>query len=294
MSGRLYCKIGLLAVVALTSGCALNRDKNPHNDVLVFATHTKFGVDISAPLNSATLPAINVGYNRAEAVWMPLRPNGPNKDWILSERATAQVVAELNKCKTDLQTAVPDVDERNKICMATVLPQAKYVSMSSGIDSGKGGANLEIDTYSVFASFGARGGVSGSGAQGGLAQVFATGIAAQRLAANPQVGAALNAAAPQAVIAQARANEAAANAIAAQAPLRETFGGAWSCGDPATDAVKFKAIMGHADAALPDPAWAGYIGLSSTKQEAIDRLGVSRTGMMSQFIASQKVVCGGS
>lgn len=47
------------------------------------------------------------------------------------------------------------------------------------------------DSYSVFASFGAKfsGGVTGTEAKasGGLAQFFATGIAAQKLADNPGI-----------------------------------------------------------------------------------------------------------
>lgn len=200
MLGQRY--VGMLACAALPllGGCAFHRDKNPHNDVLVFATQTKFGVDISAPATSATLPAFTVGYNRSEAVWMPLRPNG-TKEYPAIGKLETDVTAALNACMTSLASIVPDIDKRKAACLSAVLPAGKYVSMATGINSDVGGNGLEIDTYSVFASFGARGGISGSQANGGLAQIFATGIAAQRLATNPQVGNALNTAAPAAVAA---------------------------------------------------------------------------------------------
>lgn len=194
--------VGLLACTALLllGGCAFHREKNPHNDVLVFATQTKFGVDISAPATSATLPAFTIGYNRSEAVWMPLKPNG-TKDHPATDVLASDTVAKLTSCDNALRATVSDAERRNAACLAAVLPAGKYVSMATGIKSDVGGSGLEIDTYSVFASFGARGGISGSQANGGLAQVFATGIAAQRLASNPQVGNALNTAAPSAVAA---------------------------------------------------------------------------------------------
>ncbi len=198
--------VALLACTALPllGGCALNRDKNPHNDVLLFATQTKFGIDISAPATSATLPAFTVGYNRSEAVWMPLKPNG-TKNHPASESLGAEAVKQLNACETSLGPVIADAAKRNAACLAAVLPAGKYVSMSTGIANTIGGSGLEVDTYSVFASFGTRGGISGSNANGGLAQIFATGIAAQRLASNPVVGNALNVAASEAAAEIARA-----------------------------------------------------------------------------------------
>jgi hypothetical protein len=97
-----------------------------------------------------------VGYKRQEGVWMPLTPNIGNKDLRQSKDC-----AELEKCGfVGTQT---DGDEGNK-----------------------------KDAYSVLASFGANftAGATAPGTQGsasttaggGLAQFFATGIAAQKLA----------------------------------------------------------------------------------------------------------------
>ena len=293
------------------AGCALHRDRNPHNDVLVFGTQTKFGADISAPLNTGTLPQINIGYNRAEAVWMPLRPNGPPGTTIVDVRTQNEIAAELTACDANLSAVIADAKDRNRACLATVLPNAKYVSMASGVNNSLGGADLEIDTYSVFASFGVRGNVSGSEASGGLAQFFATGIAAQRLGANPQVGAALNTEAPDAIAAGAKAAEAEAKkdqavieaeaagkaaglkSLDAQAPLITKIVGDWPCGDPQTDNTKFQAIVTDADTALPDASWTSYIGSAATKDDAENRLIRSPEDMQAQFLKSQEKICGG-
>ena len=120
----------------------------PHNDVLIFGTNTKFAVDLSTNPTAGGTPELTVGYKRQEAVWMPLIVNGK-----------------------DVSTqAVKDICGGNAQCLGA--GGAKYV----GVD-GKA-----RDAYSVFASFGAKVDTGGSV---GLAQFFATGVAAQRLAANP-------------------------------------------------------------------------------------------------------------
>lgn len=87
-------------------------------------------------------PHINVGYKRQEFVWMPLVANGA------------------------------DSAIQNKV--ATVSAQdLKYM--------GKEPTGRE-DTYSVLASFGANFKASGAAGGGGIAQYFATGMAARKLA----------------------------------------------------------------------------------------------------------------
>lgn len=161
---------GALGGLAILSACITHKDRNPHNDVLIFGTTTKLGVDVSAPVQNGAVPELTLGYKRLEAVWMPLRPQG----------------------------AAPDSDDSNLI-------DNKYASLSSGVDPSKGGHLFELDTYSVFASLGAKGGVSFNSASGNLAQFFATGIAAQRLGTNPSVSEALNATAPEAAAEKATA-----------------------------------------------------------------------------------------
>ena len=185
------------------SACITHRDRNPHNDVLIFGTTTKVALDVSAPVQNAAIPEFTLGYKRLEAVWMPLKPEGgidADPSFI-----TQTLLSDLNDCSLQLQSSIPDDTERAKFCLTALLPADKYVSLASGVSDDKGGTELEIDTYSVFASLGARGGLSVNSASGNLAQFFATGIAAQRLGANPTIGQALNAQAPEAAAKQAEA-----------------------------------------------------------------------------------------
>lgn len=147
----------LITACAMLAGCA----NIPHNNVLLFGTDTKVALDISSAATQGGAPQITIGYRRAEAVWMPLVAN-------------KQTCGNAGNCQTETAT------------------NNSGVQVLSGKDqqSGQG-----TDAYSVFASFGAKFGAEASGAEvsgsGGLAQFFATGIAAQRLAANQSVQEAL-------------------------------------------------------------------------------------------------------
>jgi hypothetical protein len=123
-----------------------------HNDVLLFGTKTNFGVEISATPDNGGIPEFIVGYKRREAVFMPLVVNG--NDSKLIKDATTATMADI-----------------------------KYTGKSSAHDR---------DAYSVFASFGADVAGGSDGNSVGLAQFFATGIAAQRLGQNPAVAKALS------------------------------------------------------------------------------------------------------
>ncbi|HHT9111154.1 MAG TPA: hypothetical protein ACFYDZ_08370 [Candidatus Brocadiaceae bacterium] len=87
-------------------------------------------------------PHINVGYKRQEFVWLPLVANGAD---------------------SVIQTKVATANAQD----------LKYI--------GKEPTGKE-DTYSVLASFGAQFSAGRGGAGGGIAQYFATGIAARKLA----------------------------------------------------------------------------------------------------------------
>lgn len=187
---NLKVSCALLVVSILFTACATSK---PHNDVMIFGTSTNIGVEVGAPVQNAGIPAFKIGYNRHEAVWMPLKPNHSaieGDDAVI--RATNASKA-LNACDTTLRTSILDTSRRQSICLDFVLPTNKYVSSSAGISPDKGGVIREVDTYSVFASFGGSGNLSLNNASGNLAQFFATGVAAQRLGANPAIGLALNA-----------------------------------------------------------------------------------------------------
>lgn len=154
----------------------LNGCAAKHHDVLLFGTDTSFGVNVGADPAAATVTNVAIGYRRREAVFMPLLANG--------------------------------VDSK-----APLTGDAKYQGSAEGsvpCDKGCGGT----DTYSVFASFGGR--ASGKTGAAGLqvAQFFATGIAAQRLAKNERASELVATGAPQAT-----AEAAAAEASVAQSML---------------------------------------------------------------------------
>ncbi|MFZ6818375.1 hypothetical protein [Undibacterium sp. Ji22W] len=139
-------KISLGFFVLTLAACSSTPE---HTNTLMFGTTTKFALDVSvSPLNGS--PDLTVGYKRNEGVWMPL----------LANQATSNNTKQPGPC-TD--------------------PNCKF----TGVDN----QGNKTDTYSVLASFGATfGGGSEAGsnarvnAKGGLAQFFATGIAAQNLA----------------------------------------------------------------------------------------------------------------
>lgn len=146
--------VGGLALLA--AGCA-------HNDVLVFGTSTTIGLNVQSA-GTAAGPSIVLGYEREEAVWMPLIANGRD--------------SRVANCNPDPRGA----------CRAPTEPypldQALYQSTIMSAD----GTTRRTDSYSVFASLGAKfnGDVDGDGAHagGGLAQFFATGNAALNVSNN--------------------------------------------------------------------------------------------------------------
>jgi hypothetical protein len=143
-------KLALIAPALLLVGCGSTPE---HTNTLLFGTTTKFALDVSVNPAGGT-PDFTVGYKRHEGVWMPLLANKKTGD--ATEPATCSNCEFVGKAK----------------------PGEKE------------------DTYSVLASFGASFGggaeanTPGEGdspkasakAQGGLAQFFATGIAARNLA----------------------------------------------------------------------------------------------------------------
>jgi hypothetical protein len=118
-----------------------------HTNTLIFGTNTKIALDVSFNPAGGT-PDITLGYKRQEAVWMPLLAN----------------------------QGAPEARQP-----ATCGGNADCTFKSS--DNGESGKS---DTYSVLASLGAEfsSGAGGGRAEasGGIAQFFATGLAAQKLA----------------------------------------------------------------------------------------------------------------
>lgn len=168
-------RMGLLAATALaTAACA-------HNDVLVFGTSTTIGLNIES-VSAEGAPSIVLGYEREEAVWMPLVLNGAD--------------SRLSLCAGDGQG--------NCASGSVPVSQAMY---RSEITERNG--RVTRDTYSVFASLGARfsgnADQNGVGAGGGLAQFFATGNAAVNVTQNEALVTALKVESAAGAAAQAAA-----------------------------------------------------------------------------------------
>ena len=145
-------KIIIVIMPIIVMGCSSTPD---HSNTLIFATSTKFALDVSVTPTGS--PDFTLGYKRVEGVWMPLLANK----------------------KTNGKFEPADCATTNSGC--------KFQA-----EDGSSATKKKVDAYSVFASFGAD--FSGGGeatvegtsgakvkASGGLAQFFATGIAAQNI-----------------------------------------------------------------------------------------------------------------
>ncbi len=155
MHSRLYKKIGAAALIVTTAGCM---QATRHSNTMVFGTNTNVGVKVGQNVNQ--VPEILIGYDRQEAVIMPLWANTEDDN----EGNGGNL---LSPCQVD------DVEYGQG-----VHPCAFVASRQESKDS------YAQDSYSVLASFGAQieGNGAGPEAQVGLAQYFATGMAAQILA----------------------------------------------------------------------------------------------------------------
>ena len=171
----------LAATIALgASACAV-----PHNNVLVFGTDTSFGVGVDIAPDPSSPVGVNIGYKRKEAVWMPLVVN--NQTCEKGSGANDSSISCTTNTRSDGELE-PDVGNGAKPAKNTKPAKdgsSKYKGRARGINPDRGGNEYEEDTYSVFASFGGNAKGGKDGAQLAVAQFFATGIAAQRLGANP-------------------------------------------------------------------------------------------------------------
>jgi hypothetical protein len=154
MHGRPIELLMALAVLGLASGCV---QATRHSNTMYFGTNTTFGIKAGAA--TGQVPEVIVGYDRQEAVIMPLLAN----------------TSEANDPADRLSPC--DVTE------SMVGAQGRYAVHPCSFVAFRGGSQ---DSYSVLASFGATFSADTNvapSAEGGLAQYFATGMAAQILAA---------------------------------------------------------------------------------------------------------------
>lgn len=151
---------GFLALAA--AGCTLITlggcvQATRHSNTMVFGTNTTFGIKVGAATGET--PKIVVGYDRQEAVIMPLVAN-------TSSSSNRNLLKPCDLASTPVG----------------VIGKADYAVHPCSLVAFRDGAQ---DSYSVLASFGAEFNAKASAApeaSGGLAQYFATGMAAQILA----------------------------------------------------------------------------------------------------------------
>lgn len=142
-----------LATAMLLCGCV---QATRHSNTMVFGTNTVFGVAVGT--DPSQVPTATVGYRRQELVLLPLVAN------TASQAPGEKGMNRLEPC--DLTAPV------------TVSGGTFAVHPCSLV----GVNGKAMDSYSVLASFGAKFDTGSGAAKGGLAQYFATGIAAQMLA----------------------------------------------------------------------------------------------------------------
>jgi len=178
-----------IAVMVLATGCSTPK----HSNALIFATNTKFGIDISYDQKTQE-PNLVVGYKRQEGVWMPLLanlgPDGLTPGVTEARRSPKKPPGTLASDKVAVTTA--STTERVQPASMPVIgangpDEAPVGTLFVGLEEKNGATKPNVDTYSVLASFGAKfsaKGASTSGAEAGgaLAQYFATGLAARELA----------------------------------------------------------------------------------------------------------------
>jgi hypothetical protein len=236
MHSRLYKQLAALVIVAATSGCV---QATRHSNTMVFGTNTSLGIKVGT--DTAQVPSINVGYERQEAVIMPLVAN-------TEDDGTYQKPCDFSR----LPSLSSDVKYRVHPCSLVAY---------------KGDAQ---DSYSVLASFGANFDASGgtsNGVKGGLAQYFATGMAAQILALTG--GAAV-------VAVGDAAKESAQNAPEAAKAVRSLFGKPFGQGDIFKNGQSYASFEQSLTAKIGPAAVAGNLQSKITAFETI--AGIS-TGM---------------
>ena len=240
-----------ITAAALLASAGLAACTTPHRDAVVFGTSTVIGVDVEFVSDSG-YPDFGIGYERQEAVLMPLLQNGRDSRLAMGGLCVASdsvfgclqqidrlltavefnelmnefIQATRDNCRTAfsivrtpaiarLRWASASADDRQAAenCINAISDKLPpYHPYDGGLYRGSTvtttghGTAAEVrteyaDSYSVFASLGARIRARGRAsptdddyegeAAVGIAQFFATGIAAQELGRNERVNEAL-------------------------------------------------------------------------------------------------------
>lgn len=164
-----------LSLLPLLAGCV---QATRHSNTMVFGTNTNVGLKIGT--TTGETPEVLIGYDRKETVIMPLLANTGEKENSRNHLSPCEPdkIFEIDKGGQEVLTAG----------IAALAAQSSEIHpclfVATKTDSK--GKLISRDSYSVLASFGAQ--IEGNAKEGsgqvGLAQYFATGVAAQMLASN--------------------------------------------------------------------------------------------------------------
>jgi len=169
-----------VCVFALSLGACSQMQK--HSNMLVFGTNTSIGVNVGK--DASQTPTIQIGINRQELALVPLLANTSASRYSATDtRSTGQ---DLEPCpagtKTEDGKAITGIDISGCAFVATT-----DITVTDNDENGKAKKTTKTiakDSYSTLASFGTRTSASGTEGSVAVAQYFATGIAAQKLAQN--------------------------------------------------------------------------------------------------------------
>lgn len=171
MHSRFHRNIAALIAAPLVLGGCVQMTR--HSNTMLFGTNTSLGLKVGT--DATSVPGILVGYNRQEAVVLPLVANTASHD--VGKSNVLEPCNVGNEVKVVAGNPAPN---GKPPLPAFVTHPCLLVATGKDKDT--------KDSYSVLASFGANFGAAGQAdkvtAQGGIAQYFATGMAAQLLAYN--------------------------------------------------------------------------------------------------------------
>lgn len=187
MYRRLHAQLAPLILLPLLAGGCVQMTR--HSNMMIFGTNTVVGV--RAGTNATSVPEVAIGFTRQEAVILPLVANVGSTTG--EGGTTTQTVTDAKGVKTETVTATGGRLNRLDPCdMTKPIPTPPtgsdtrpYRVNPCSLVAVNGDAQ---DSYSVLASFGghfdASSETGSTTGKAGVAQYFATGMAAQLLALN--------------------------------------------------------------------------------------------------------------
>ncbi len=184
MYRRLYTQLATLILLPALGGCV---QMTRHSNMMIFGTNTVVG--IKAGVNAQSIPEVQVGFTRQEAVILPLVANVASQpvqtvttDESDGKGMTRRTVTTTGGDKNRLEPC--NLNDVHQGVPQPVVPGGYLVHPCSLV----GINGTALDSYSVLASFGGHFTTTAESgkaqAAGGVAQYFSTGIAAQTLALN--------------------------------------------------------------------------------------------------------------